>query len=69
VEGIIIEIDKLTNSINDMGLIKEPLNIDLVVNSNANEQELLKIDLMIKQIKMRDKPLSQKRLKVKKVIA
>jgi hypothetical protein len=52
-----------------MGLIKEPLNIDLVVNSNANEQELLKIDLMIKQIKMRDKPLSQKRLKVKKVIA
>jgi hypothetical protein len=52
-----------------MGLIKEPLNIDLVVNSNTNEQELLKIDLMIKQIKMRDKPFAQKRLKAKKVIA
>jgi hypothetical protein len=52
-----------------MKLIREPLNIDLVVNSNANEQDLLKIDLMIKQIKMRDKSLSPKRLKTKKVVA
>ena len=26
-----------------MGLIREPLNIDLVINSNANAQELKKM--------------------------
>lgn len=51
-----------------MGLIREPLNIDLVINSNANAQELEKIDLMIQQIKMRNKPLSH-RIKAKKVLA
>lgn len=34
-----------------MGLIREPLNIDLVIDSNANTQELEKIDLMIQQIR------------------
>ena len=34
-----------------MGLIREPLNIDLVINSNANAQELEKIDLMIQELK------------------
>lgn len=34
-----------------MGLIREPLNIDLVINSNANTQELEKIDLMIQELK------------------
>ena len=51
-----------------MGLIREPLNIDLVINSNANAQELEKIDLMIHQIKMRNKPLAH-RIKAKKVLA
>ena len=51
-----------------MGLIKEPLNIDLVINSNANVQELEKIDLMIQQIKMSNKPLDH-RIKAKKVLA
>jgi hypothetical protein len=52
-----------------MELIKEPLNVDFVVNSNVNEQELHKIDLMIQQIKMSNKPLVQERLKVKKLMA
>jgi hypothetical protein len=34
-----------------MGLIREPLNIDLVINSNVNAQELEKIDLMIQELK------------------
>ena len=32
-------------------MVKEPLNIDLVINSNANAQELEKIDLMIQELK------------------
>ena len=48
-----------------MGLIKESLNIDLVINSNANAQELERIDLMIQQIKMRNKPLAR-RMKLRK---
>ena len=51
-----------------MGLIREPLNIDLVINSNANAQELEKIDLMIHQIKMRNKPFADI-IKAKKVLA
>ncbi|PWK28228.1 hypothetical protein LV89_01009 [Arcicella aurantiaca] len=51
-----------------MGLVEEPLNIDLVVNSNANAQELEKIDLMIQQIKMKNKPLAH-RVKAKKILA
>ena len=51
-----------------MGLIREPLNIDLVINSNANAQELEKVDLMIQQIKMRNKSLAH-RIKAKKVLA
>ena len=34
-----------------MGMVKEPLNIDLVINSNANAQELEKIDSMIQDLK------------------
>ena len=34
-----------------MGLIKEPLHIDLVIHSNANAQDLEKIDLMIQELK------------------
>ena len=34
-----------------MGLIKEPLHIDLVIDSNANAQDLEKIDLMIQELK------------------
>ena len=34
-----------------MGLKREPLNIDLVINSNANSQELEKNDLMIQELK------------------
>lgn len=51
-----------------MGLIRESLNIDLVINSNANAQELEKIDLLIQQIKMRNKPLAY-RSKAKKMLA
>ena len=49
-----------------MELIREPFNIDLVINSNVNAQELEKIDLMIHQIKMRNKPLTYM-IKVKRV--
>ena len=34
-----------------MELTREPLNIDLLINSNANAQELEKIDLMIQELK------------------
>jgi hypothetical protein len=51
-----------------MGLIREPLNIDLVINSNANAKELEKIDLMIQEIKMRSKPLTHI-IKAKKGLA
>jgi hypothetical protein len=51
-----------------IGLIREPLNIDLVINSNANAKELEKIDLMIQEIKMRNKPLTH-RIKAKKGLA
>jgi spermidine/putrescine-binding protein len=34
-----------------MGLIREPLNMDLVIDSNANAQDLEKIDLMIQELK------------------
>lgn len=51
-----------------MGLIREPLNIDLVINNNVNAQELEKNDSMIQQIKMRNKPLTH-RIKAKKKLA
>lgn len=34
-----------------MGTINEPLNIDLVIDSNVNTQDLEKIDLMIQELK------------------
>lgn len=34
-----------------MGTINEPLNIDLVIDSNANAQDLEKIDSMIQELK------------------
>jgi hypothetical protein len=49
-------------------LIREPSNIDLVTNSNANAQELEKIDFMIQEIKAKNKPLAH-RVKAKKVLA
>jgi hypothetical protein len=45
----ILIVTSKTNKI--MGLIREPLNIDLVINSNANAQELEKIDSMIQKLK------------------
>ena len=39
-----------------------------MINSNANAQESEKIDLMIQQIKMRNKPLAH-RINAKKVVA
>jgi hypothetical protein len=38
-----------------MGLIREPLNIDLAVNSNATPADLEKIDAMIQKLKSKNK--------------
>ncbi len=38
-----------------MGLIRESLSIDLVVNSNVTPEDLAKIDAMIQKLKLKSK--------------